>query len=70
MERLGVETVGQTLRCLPVADLHKGVVGHREGDLGGAQLTGQPGMAVEVDLQAKRCPGRYPQVTQAELLGR
>jgi hypothetical protein len=32
------------------------------------QLTSQPAVAVEVDLQAKRCPGRHAQVAQAELL--
>jgi len=68
VKRLGIETVGQALRLLPVADVDKGVVGHREGDVGGAQLARQPGMAVAVDLQAKRRPRGHAYVAQAELL--
>ena len=37
-----------------------------EGDTGLFQLPGQPMMAVEVDLQAKRGPGGHPHIAQAE----
>jgi hypothetical protein len=67
MQRAGIQAVGQELGGLRVGDGDKGVVGLLEGDAGGGQLTRQPGVAVEVDLQAKRCPGGYAQVAQAEL---
>jgi len=62
-----LEAVGETLRLGRVSKIQKGVVGGLEGDPGLRQLPCQPAMAVEVDLQAKRRPGRHPQVAQPEL---
>jgi hypothetical protein len=50
-----------------IGEVQEGVVGGLEGDAGLRQLPRQPAVAVEVDLQAKRRPGRHPHVAQAEL---
>ena len=50
VDGMGVERTGNLLRLVRIVDVHEGVVGHLEGDAGLCQLTGQPGMAVEVDL--------------------
>jgi hypothetical protein len=68
MQRGGIEAVGETLGLSRIGDVQKGVVGALEGDAGPRQLPRQPAMAIEIDLQAKRRPGRDPHVAQAELL--
>ena len=50
-----------------VVDAHEGVVGRGEADPAGRQAARQPAMAVAVELQAKRRPGRDPQVNQPQL---
>ena len=50
----GVEDVGELLGPQGIGDREEGVVGHHAVDRGAAQLLGKPGMAVEVDPQAKR----------------
>lgn len=50
VEGVGVEGIGNLLCLVGIVDAHEGIVGHVEGDAGLCQLTGQPGMAVEVDL--------------------
>lgn len=68
MEQRCAERVGELLRLGGIGDEGEGVVEHREGNARLEQLAGQPGVAIEVDLQAKRRPGRNADVTQAELL--
>ena len=63
----GIEAVGKTLGLGGIGDAQEGVVGGLEADAGLRQLPRQPAVAVEVDLQAKRRPGRHPHVAQAEL---
>ena len=68
MEHRCAERVGEFLRLAGIGDEGEGVVEHLEGNAGLEQLAGQPGVAVEVDLQAKRRPGRHADVTEAKLL--
>ena len=42
------------------------VVGHLEGNAGFFQALRQPVVAVEIDLQAERRPGRHADVAQPE----
>ena len=67
MQGRGIETVGKALGFQRIGERQEGVVGGVEADAGLRQLLCQPAVAVEVDLQAKRRPGRHPQVAQAEL---
>jgi hypothetical protein len=67
MQRGGIEAVRQTLGLGRIGKVQEGIVGGVERDAGLRQLSRQPAVAVEVDLQAKRCPGRHPHVAQAEL---
>lgn len=62
------EPIGELLGAPGLGDVQEGVVCHREGDGLLAQLLGQPGMAIEVDLEAKWRPGRHAQIAQAEVL--
>jgi hypothetical protein len=64
---LGIEAVGEALGLDRIGDTQKGVVGHGRRRCRLRQLTRQPAVAVEVDLQAKRRPGRHAHVAQAEL---
>jgi hypothetical protein len=41
---------------------------HVEGNAGFLQATRQPVVAVKIDLQAERCPGGHPNVTQPKRL--
>jgi len=60
----GIQAVGQRLGLLGIGNGQKGIVRHREVNAGFYQSLGQPVMAVEVDLQAERCPGWHPDVTE------
>ena len=68
VQRLCVEFIGELLPLFRVGDRDEGVVEHLEGNIGLEQLAGQPGMAIEVDLQPERRPGRNAHVAQPELL--
>ena len=67
MQGGGRELISQGLRARPVVDADKGVVGKGEADPGGGELAGQPAMAVAIELQAERTPGRDAQIDQAQL---
>ena len=67
MQLLGREGVGHGLGTRPIVDPHEGVVGHGVADAVGGQLAGQPVVAVAVELQAERRPGRDAQIDQAQL---
>src|SRR5262250_1953225 len=67
MEVVGREAVGEGLRPGPVVDAQEDVVGKGEADPGGGELPGQPAMAIAVELEAKRTPGWYTQIDQAQL---
>jgi len=68
VEHRRAERIGQLLRLAGIGDEGEGVVEHVEGNARLAQLAGQPGVAVEVDLQPERCPGRNADVTEPDLL--
>ena len=59
--------VGQLLGARPVVDAHEGIVGHGVADALRGQLARQPAMAVAVELQAERRPGRHAQIDQSEV---
>ncbi|MPZ36401.1 MAG: hypothetical protein GEV13_36555 [Rhodospirillales bacterium] len=67
MQAVGRELVGQSLGTRPVVEAHEGVVGRGEADAVRRQAARQPAMAIAVELQAKRRPGRDPQINQPEL---
>ena len=67
MDGAAVQFPRQSLRPIPVADLGKGVVEKPEGDALGAELVGQPGMSVAIELQPERHPGGHAQVAEPEL---
>ena len=60
------QCVGQSLGKRPVVDVHERIVGHGVADALRGQLARQPAMAVAVELQAERRPGRHAQVDQSE----
>ena len=68
MEPRGVPSVGNSLGGSPIVDLEKRIVELRVADLSAVQLAGQPIVAVAVELQAERAPGRDPQIAQAQFL--
>jgi len=63
---LAIQGVGEFLSPRAIGNGDEGVIGHPEGDICRHQLPGQPGVAVEIDLQAERCPGWDPHIAQAE----
>ena len=67
MQLVGRKGISQFLSARPVVDPHEGVVGHGVADALRGQLARQPAMAVAVELQAERRPGRDPQIDQPEL---
>ena len=67
MQVVGREGVGEGLRALPVVDAQKGVVGKGETDAGGGELASQPAMAIAIELQTERAPGRHAQIDQTQL---
>jgi hypothetical protein len=67
MQAVGRKLVGQSLGAGPVVDAHEGVVRRGEADPGRRQAARQPAMAIAVELQAERRPGRDPQVDQPQL---
>lgn len=68
VQRHGVEPIGDRLDPSGLGDPQEGAIGNLEDDAGLAQLLGQPGMSVEVNLEAKRRPSGHARVGQAEVL--
>ncbi len=68
MQPFDLQAVGDLLGARPVGDLHESVVQQGEVDLAPAQYAGQPVVAVEVNLQPARQPGRHPHVAQPQFL--
>ena len=64
VQLFGIQSVGQALGTLGVIDVEEGIIHHLEGYAVCYQPLCQPVMAIEVDLQAKRCPGRHANITQ------
>ena len=62
----GIQAVRKVLGLIRIGDREEGVVGHLEGDAGFAQPLRQPVVAIEIDLQAKRCPGGHANIAKAE----
>ncbi len=63
-----LQAITQVLGLLGVINAHEGIVGHFKGNTGSGQLSGQPIMAIEVDLEAKRRPCGHADIAQTELL--
>jgi len=66
VQPIGRQAIGQFLGSHPVVDPCEGVVGHGVADALGGQAPRQPTVAVAVELQTERRPGRDPQVDQPE----
>jgi len=62
-----IDVVGQFLRLVKVFDAHKAVINHRCVDAFIEKLGSQFVMAVEIELEAKRRPGRHSEITQPQL---
>ena len=60
------QRVGHGLGEGPVIDAHERIVGHGVADALRSQLARQPAMAIAVELQAERRPGRHAQIDQPE----
>ena len=67
MQVTGRKSVGERLRTRPVVDVDKGVVGGGESDAFRGKLAREPAVAIAIELQAERCPGRHPQIDQSEI---
>jgi len=67
VQLIGRKDVRQLLGAHPVVDAHEGVVGRREGDAFRRQLARQPAVAIAIELQAERGPGRHSQIDQPEI---
>ena len=66
MQLVRRQRVGQSLSECPIVDVHERIVGHGVADALRGQLARQPAMAVAVELQAERRPGRQAQIDQPE----
>ena len=66
MQGRDVDRLGQSLGTLPVVDRDEGVVDHPVADAFEVELVGQEVVAVEVELEPERRPGRHAEVAQAE----
>ena len=56
---VGPKRIGQLLCPRKVVDANKGVIRHGKTDALCRELTGQPGMAVAIELQAEWTLGRH-----------
>ena len=65
---IGLDRIGERLRPPEVRNAHERVVGQAELYAGGRELSGEPRMAVAVELQPKRAPGGHPQVAKPQCL--
>ena len=68
MQAFGIEAIGKRLSLFRIADGQEGIISPLKGDPCLGQSLGQPVMAVQVDLQAKRHPGGYSDITEPEYL--
>jgi len=66
MDPPGFPVVGDLLRPPPVRDVRKGVVGHPIIDAELTQLSRQPVMTIQADLQPAGKPCRHPHVAHAK----
>ena len=66
MHLLDIDVVGQFLGFVKVSDGYEGVVEHSVVDAFLVEFGRQLVMTIEIELQAKRCPGGYPQITQPQ----
>ena len=66
LELLAIQGVREFLSTRGIGNGDQGVIRHREGDVCCHQLPGQPGVAVEIDLQPERCPSGDTHVAQPE----
>jgi hypothetical protein len=62
-----LEVIGQFLRFVKIFDVYKTIVEHGRLDTFVGHLNCQFVMTVEIKLEAKRCPCRHSQITQAKL---
>ena len=62
------QVVGKSLRSVEVGNRHESVVAHLVGDAGGVELASEDVVPVEVELEAKRAPGRHAYVAEAKCL--
>lgn len=67
VQLIDVDGAGQLLGSFRVVDLDKGIVQHGITDPFPVQFSRQFIMPIEIELQSEGCPGRDPQVTQAEV---
>ena len=68
VQPVGREAIREFLGARPVIDADKGIVGGGEADAFRRQPPRQPAVAVAVELQAERRPGRRPQIDQPQLV--
>jgi len=59
--------IGHPQVLVPVVDMDKGIFLHFAADALIAEPGSQPVMAVHVELQPKRSPGRHAEIAQAEI---
>ena len=62
----GVQAVGRRLGLFGIGNGQESIVRHLEGNTGFKQPLVQPVMAIEIDLQAERCLGGHPDVTESK----
>jgi len=67
MQLVDREGVGERLRLGAVTEGAERIVEWFDGDAGLPELSGQPVVAVAVELQPERRPGRDAEITQTEL---
>lgn len=68
MERFGPQAISKLLSFLKILDEHKCVIEGFEPHALGAKARNQPVVGIEIELNAKRSPRRYAQVTEPEIL--
>ncbi len=68
MQHIGAQRVGYGLCTVHIGNAQKGVVGLHEPDALALERTGHGAVAIAVELQAERCPGRDPEVAQPEFV--
>src|SRR6202140_5037240 len=68
MQHIGAQRVGYGLCTVHIGNAQKGVVGLHEPDALALERPGHGAVAIAVELQAERCPGRDPEVAQPEFV--
>lgn len=64
MQLLWVQLLRQLIGDRVVGKMRKSIIEQVKGDAFLLQLVGQPGMSVEIKLQAKWIPGRHTEIAQ------